>query len=66
MALGFFQQQATDEVRGNLLGELGEEGLVEGCEGVDGFGGWLCEQVTWRLPLLFLSDGGFFTGCRCC
>jgi hypothetical protein len=45
MALGFFQQQATDEVRGNLLGELGEEGLVEGCEGVDGFGGWLCEQV---------------------
>jgi hypothetical protein len=34
-----FQQQATDEVRGNLLGELGEEGLVEGWEGVDGFGG---------------------------
>jgi hypothetical protein len=22
----FFQQQATDEVRGNLLGELGEAG----------------------------------------
>ncbi len=28
MALGFFQQQATDEVRGNLIGELGEEEWV--------------------------------------
>jgi hypothetical protein len=34
-----FPQQATDEGGGNPLSGSGEEGLGEGWEGVDGFGG---------------------------
>jgi hypothetical protein len=40
LAIGLaFHQQAADEVGGDLLGGAGEEGLGEGWEGVDGFGG---------------------------
>jgi hypothetical protein len=34
-----FHQQATNQVGGDQLGRAGEEGLGEGWEGVDGFGG---------------------------
>jgi hypothetical protein len=39
MALGFFQQQASDEVGSDNFGGASEEGWGEGWGGVDGFWG---------------------------